>query len=345
MATTIPVNVAIECNSVRPRLPVPICPFCFSAATREILPVKEMAKGTRHIFQFAICGDCESAYAIHFPENIADYYEGYYSYEDSEPTLDKLWWKKTVVSIYSTLVVRGGFSFLLRQFFRCPSPRQMKFLSPNLQAFLFVGAKPKARILDVGSGVGQFVTIMNRFGYDRATGIDPFLDESLQSAHVRKSDIQTLQGTYDVILFNHSLEHTTDPEAAVRKCGDLLSPDGTVVIQIPNIHSSEFVKFKQDWCWLHAPYHFAIPSRKGIELMAGRCGFKVIDAIGTSRYDHYLYSDEYSRDIANKDTNSVRRRLEDGTFDRQRWWSLSKRAYSLNKTLAGDWIAYYLMRT
>lgn len=324
---------------------MPICPFCFSQTTLETLSVKEMARGTRDVFQYAICRDCESAYIIDFPENISEYYEGYYSFEDNALTLEKLWWKKTIVSVYSTLVVRGGFSFLFRSFFRCPSPRQMKVLSPNLQAFLFIGAKAKARILDVGSGVGQFVKMMNRFGYDRALGIDPFLDESSERPHVRRSDIQSVKGTYDVVLFNHSLEHRTDPEAAVKKCGDLLSPGGMVVIHIPNMHSREFAKFKQDWCWLHAPCHFAIPSRKGIELMAARCGFRVVDAICTSRYDHYLYSDEYSRNISDRDTNSVRRKLEDDTFDKKRSLSLSNLAYSLNKTLAGDWIAYYLVRS
>ncbi len=220
----------------------------------------------------------------------------------------------------------------------------MKVLTPNLQAFLFIGAKPRVRILDVGSGVGQFVKMMNRFGYDCATGIDPFLDKSSESPHVLRSDIQSVKGTYDVILFNHSLEHMTDPEAAIKKCVDLLTPNGIVVIHIPNMHSREFPKFKQDWCWLHAPYHFAIPSRKGITLMAARCGFKVVDAICTSRYDHYLYSDEYRRDISDRDSNSARRKLEDGTFDKTLWSSLSKLAYSLNKKLTGDWIAYYLVR-
>jgi len=339
-----PRNHEVESGRVRPRSSLPICPFCFSSTARETLRVKEMAKGTRDVFQFAICSDCGSAYITDFPKNISEYYEDYYSFNNDALTLEKLWWKRAIVSAYAKLVVRGGFSFLFRPFFRCPSPRQMRVLSPNLQAFLFIGAKAKARILDVGSGIGQFVRMMRKFGYANAIGIDPFVAESSECPYIRRSDIQTVKGTYDVILFNHSLEHMTDPEAAVRKCTELLAPGGMVVIQIPNVHSREFARFKQDWCWLHAPYHFALPSRKGIELMAGRSGFRVTDAIGTSRYDHYLYSDEYARDISNKDTISVRRRLEDEIFDKKSWLSLSKLAHSLNKTLAGDWIAYYLVR-
>ena len=197
----------------------------------------------------------------------------------------------------------------------------------------------------VGSGAGQFVKMMNRFGYDGATGIDPFLDETSERPYVRRSDIHSLQGTYDVILFNHSFEHLPDPEAAVRKCTELLSPGGTVVIHIPNVHSPEFAEFKQYWWGLCAPQHFSLPSRKGMDLLTARCGFKVVDEVYTSRFDHYLYSKEYSCDIPDTDTNSVRRKLENGTFDQKRQLSLSQLAYSLNKTHAGDWIAYYLVRS
>lgn len=331
-------------GQVQPKLNSPTCPFCFSHAVQDTLAVKEMAKGSRDLFHYVLCRDCSSTYNAEFPKNISEYYEDYYSFQETTLTLDQLWWKKALVNLYSRVIVRRGLAFLFRPFFRCPTPRQMRVLSPNLQAFLFLAAKSNARILDVGSGVGQFVNMMNRFGYDKSIGIDPFLDESLESPHVRRSDIQSVNGIYDVILFNHSLEHMTEPEAALKKCDDLLSPSGTVVIHIPNMHSAEFTRFKQDWCWMHAPYHFAIPSRRGINLMANRCGFKVVDAICTSRYDHYLYSDEYCRDICDRDMHSVRRALENGTFDEDRRLSLSQMAYSLNKALTGDWIAYYLTR-
>lgn len=323
---------------------MPSCPFCLSNAVLQTLPVTERSKGTRNIFHFAICRDCGSTYITDLPENISSYYEGYYSFEESEPTLDKFWWKRTVVSIYAKLVVGGGLGLLFRPLFRCPPPLLMKRITPNLQAFLFIGAKARARILDVGSGRGEFVEMMNRFGYDSASGIDPFLDESSERPHVRRGDVHSVKGTYDVILFNHSFEHLTDPEAAVKRCADLVSPRGIVVIHLPSIHSREFVKFKQDWWGLHAPYHVSLPSREGIELLAARCGFKVVDTICTSRFDHYLYSEDYSRDIEDRSPNSVRRKLESGTFDKQRQSSLSKLACTLNKTLAGDWVAYYLVR-
>jgi SAM-dependent methyltransferase len=322
----------------------PSCPYCLSGVVLETLAAKEMTQGTRDVFHFAICKDCGSAYITDFPDNISDYYEGYYSFEDATLTLEQLWWKRMLVTLYANTVVRGGFSFLFRSFFRCPSPRQMKVLSPNLQAFMFLGAKPNARILDVGTGIGQFVKMMRRFGYSCATGIDPFLDQDLETNYVRRCDIQSATGTYDAILFNHSLEHMTDPEATLKRCADLLAPDGTVLIHVPNMAARDFAEFRQDWFGLHAPYHFAVPSRRGMEMMSSRCGFKVVDAVCTSRYELHLFSEEYSRNISDRDANSVRRQLESNTFDEKRRMALSKVACSLNKTLSGESIAYYLTR-
>jgi len=246
--------------------------------------------------------------------------------------------------LYVGLVVNGGLSPLFRPFFRSPSPLLMRLLIPNLQAFLFVGAKANARILDVGSGCGYFVKLMHRYGYKSAVGIDPFLDKGAERSYIHRCELQSVSERYDLILFNHSLEHMTDPERAMRKCAELLSRDGGILVQVPNMDAREFAAYRQDWAWMHAPYHFAIPSRRGLDAMAGRCGFKVTDAACTSRFDHYLYHDEYRRDIADNDAGSIRRSVESGKFDPHRREELARLACSLNRSLKGDWIAYYLTR-
>jgi SAM-dependent methyltransferase len=320
------------------------CPFCLGSEISETLPVKEMTKGTREVFDYAVCATCGSPYIMQFPEDIGRYYEGYYSFGDDTLPMEKSAIKLALVDLYARLIVQSGLSSWVRALFRSPSPRQMKFLSPNLQAFLFLGAKGTARILDVGCGRGAFVRMMKRFGYTRASGVDPFLRDADDRDYVERRAIHEVNESYDFILFNHSIEHMPDPEAAIKKCTSILAPGGTLLVQIPNIDSVEFTRYRQHWCWLHAPYHYAIPSRRGIEAMAQRCGFKVVEAICTSRPDHYLYSEEYSRDIPDCDPRSERRALEDGSFDAKRYLSLSKRAHTLNKQLYGDWISYYLKR-
>ena len=295
--------------------------------------------GTREVFDYSVCAICASAYIVRFPDDIGKYYEGYYSFRTEKPTRRQI----VLSTIYAWAVVRSGFASLFRPLFRCPRPWPMKYLIPNLQAFLFVGARSNARILDVGSGSGEFVRMMRRFGYSHATGIDPFLDEKSESDLVRRGDISSAPGTYDLILFNHTLEHMPDPEAALRKAAEIINSQGMILVQVPNMAARDFPLFQQDWCWLQAPYHYAIPSRKGLEVMAERCGLAIVDTICTSRADHYLYSDEYRRDIGDSDPRSVRRQLENGSFDPKRLAELQRLAYSLNKAGTGDWIAYYLV--
>ena len=323
---------------------MPPCPICLSPNISETLHVKEMCKGTREIFEYCVCANCRSAYIENFPADIAKYYEGYYSLDDHPPTIEGSTLKQAAIALYANTVVVSGLNRLFKRFFRCPTPWQMKFLSPNLQAFLFLGAQASARVLDVGSGSGEFVRMMQRFGYRNAIGIDPFLTDEQCHEYVHRADIFSVTGTYDIILFNHSLEHMENPAAALAACQHLLSNDGTIVVQVPNMDAQEFVKFKEYWCWLHAPYHYAIPSRRGLEAMACRSGFKVVDSICTSRPDHYLYSDEYMRDISDRDPQSVRRSFENGSFDKAEYAELGRLAQSLNQNLTGDWIAYYLER-
>ena len=320
------------------------CPFCLSEDTRELLHVREMAKGTRDVFDYALCGSCGSPYIAAFPNDIARYYQGYYSFDDGQLPIEKSWLKLALVGIYSRMIVRRELSFAVRSCFRSPSPRQMRFLSPNLQAFLYLGANSRARILDVGCGSGQFVRMMQLFGYSRATGVDPYVEITPGRAYVNRADIHTVSEGYDLILFNHSFEHLTDPEVTLHRCGTILSEGGTVLIHVPNPESREFSKYQEHWWGLHAPYHYAIPSRRGLESLAKRCGFRITDSICTSRADHYLYSDEYSRDISDTDPLSSRREFESETFDRRRLLSLSRLACALNNEMSGDWICYYLER-
>jgi SAM-dependent methyltransferase len=318
------------------------CPICFSGSVAETLVAKELSMGSGEVFEYCICSGCGSAYIANVPEDLSKYYDGYYSFGDAKAPIESSKLRQLAVKVYSLVVVKAGLSQLVRSAFRNPTPMQMRFLSPNLQAFLFLGAKQDARILDIGSGNGEFVRMMRRFGYINAYGIDPFLNDDLTYPHVRRSDILSERGVYDFLLFNHSLEHMLDPEKALRKSRELLSPGGKVVIQVPNMDASEFKRYKGHWCWMHAPFHIAIPSRRGLETMAARCGYKVIDTICTSRGDHYFYSEEYSRDISDRDPRSIRRKLEDGSLDRSTFAENARLAYALNKSLTGDWIAYYL---
>ena len=91
--------------------------------------------------------------------------------------------------------------------------------------------KPQA-VFEVGAGHGYNLLAMgNAF-----SGADLFTDEpdnSISRDAVIK--VRSLEnGPYDIVLMSHVLEHFTDPRAMVRRALSSLSPNGRLIIEIPN---------------------------------------------------------------------------------------------------------------
>lgn len=99
-------------------------------------------------------------------------------------------------------------------------------------------------LLDVGAGIGQFLAVA-RDSYSEVHGTE-VSSTAIQIAK-EKYNLQLFQGTIEdidmartfanVTLF-HVLEHVPDPKSVLRKCHSLLSPEGILVIAVPNEVSS-----------------------------------------------------------------------------------------------------------
>jgi 2-polyprenyl-3-methyl-5-hydroxy-6-metoxy-1,4-benzoquinol methylase len=99
---------------------------------------------------------------------------------------------------------------------------------------------PPARTLELGSAHGGFVALMRWAGFD-ASGLEisPWLVEYAKSTFgvpmltgpVEKQNIEP--GSLDLILHFDVLEHLPDPRATMRRCMELLKPDGLMILQTP----------------------------------------------------------------------------------------------------------------
>jgi len=96
------------------------------------------------------------------------------------------------------------------------------------------------RILDVGCGIGTYVSKFREFS-PHVYGIDVD-DEKVQSAarklpnivQARAEALPLLNETFDVILLHEVIEHVTSDEATVQEAVRCLRPGGEVVIFAPN---------------------------------------------------------------------------------------------------------------
>ena len=105
-------------------------------------------------------------------------------------------------------------------------------------------------VLDVGCGDGQFIKKLNQ-NYKRINlyGIEP---DSAYAKMARKTsgatvydggmdnvidDIESEKKSFDLIVMSHVLEHLCEPDKKIRRLKSLLSEDGLLLVEVPNILS------------------------------------------------------------------------------------------------------------
>jgi ubiquinone/menaquinone biosynthesis C-methylase UbiE len=105
-------------------------------------------------------------------------------------------------------------------------------------------AQPK-KILDVGTGGGEFAYLLQSLGHD-VNGIEPNKGYALYSKQEYGlkvqigfiQDIQQPNESFDLITIWHVLEHTENPNAVLTKLHSLLKPQGILVVEVPTIEAT-----------------------------------------------------------------------------------------------------------
>lgn len=104
---------------------------------------------------------------------------------------------------------------------------------------------PEQKILDIGSGNGEFVYLLAYLGY-KAKGIEPHEGLATYSKTQFDLDIeisffedfaQSCTETFDVVTLFHVLEHKENPAKTLSLIHHLLKPEGLCVIEVPDISS------------------------------------------------------------------------------------------------------------
>lgn len=100
---------------------------------------------------------------------------------------------------------------------------------------------PGRKLLDIGSGLGTFVSAARRAGFD-AAGVEyekGQCDEALRRwggvfINGRIEDVYAHLGRFDVVHMHHVLEHVRSPRRILGIVRDLLNPGGVALIEVPN---------------------------------------------------------------------------------------------------------------
>jgi len=94
-------------------------------------------------------------------------------------------------------------------------------------------------VLDVGCGFATTSQYIQQRG-NRVVGIESNADAvavaRTRIGEVIESDLQNVpSGKFDTIIFADVLEHLQWPTGVLKKYADLLKPDGTVIVSLPNV--------------------------------------------------------------------------------------------------------------
>lgn len=117
------------------------------------------------------------------------------------------------------------------------------------------------RMLEVGAATGAFMKLMAQAGWEvegieiSETAAAKAREQGLRVSTGSLEDALPASASYDLIVGWMVLEHLHQPKLALEKLRRALTPDGWLVISVPNSASLEFKLFKENWYALDLPRH------------------------------------------------------------------------------------------
>ena len=170
-------------------------------------------------------------------------------------------------------------------------------------------------ILDIGAGTGDFLLACKKNDWE-IKGIEPNVKakaiaikkfqsskaniyntiEDLKTA-VKKQHLKT----FDVITMWHVLEHVPNLTEYISTLKQLLKPNGTLVIAVPNFKSYDAEHYKEFWAAYDVPRHLWHFSRIAIEKLFKAENMKVVNVL-PMKFDSFyvsLLSEKYKTGSSN----------------------------------------------
>src|SRR5262249_31474362 len=214
------------------------CPVCLNPATSPALTCTDLLfETTSKIFTLHSCSACRCLFLnpITGDEEIAGFYPDQYWWSGSKPGL-----LKRLEAAYRRMALRGHVAFIARA----------------------AANRTDLDLLDVGCGSGTLLGLMKRRGF-RVMGVE-FSREAAAVAQA-ENGVPVITGSledtlfpaesFDIVTLFHVMEHVTNPRSVLSEVARILRPEGSIVLQVPNIDSWQFKWFGPRWYGLDIPRH------------------------------------------------------------------------------------------
>lgn len=145
--------------------------------------------------------------------------------------------------------------------------------------------KSGGKLLDIGCSIGLFLNEARIAGFD-TTGVElnsacakyarSHFKLTVHSGHLK--DIAFEAGSFDVVTLYDVLEHIPDLYGILADIRNILTPNGLLVVQSPNLDSLMAELTKSTWTWLSPPDHLYHFTPGSLCSLIERSGYSILRA-------------------------------------------------------------------
>lgn len=169
-----------------------------------------------------------------------------------------------------------------------------KFLLNNKHITNYLKNSKPGKIIDVGCGLGWYLSTLNNKWDKYGTDISNFaLSKASKYCKTIKGDIETLLRQkkinikYDYIIFSHVIEHLKNPIYVLNGLKKILKKKGTLLLETPNFDSAAFRLFGEKFRLLNDPTHISLFTNESMTRLLNDQGFKI------ERIEYPYFDTEY----------------------------------------------------
>jgi 2-polyprenyl-3-methyl-5-hydroxy-6-metoxy-1,4-benzoquinol methylase len=252
------------------------CPVCGKSNFTPFLQSSDFFL-TKEKYTIVICNNCGMKFVNPRPDasEIGKYYESsdYISHDAGK---------------------KNGLNFLYRQVRNFSIKKKYKLVKKY--------SKGK-KLLDIGCGTGEFIFFCKKNGFD-VTGIEPgekprsFAQTEYELDVHEEGYLENLfHPEFDVITLWHVLEHVHLLHERMNKIVEIMNPDGTIIIAVPNSNSWDARYYGKFWAAYDLPRHLYHFSQETMQIFAQNYALK-IDGIVPMKLDAFyisLLSEKYAK--------------------------------------------------
>ncbi len=150
-------------------------------------------------------------------------------------------------------------------------------------AINFVNKLKDVSILDIGCGLGYFLSALNgsikKFGLEDSSFACDYVRENFKNIEIKNGDfkeIKSYKQKFDVVMFYHVIEHLEKPAEAIELIKKVLKEDGFLIIGTPNVSSLVSKIFKKNFRH-YIPAHICLYSEQSLRVLLEKNNFEIIE--------------------------------------------------------------------